>query len=468
MVIVAYMTSDERPRLWSNRRYLLWLVSDTSKGLGTTLFSFAIPLIALFVTDDPAQAGVIGGVGMAARIITTLVGGVLADRHDRVLMMFLGSLIAMSIGGALATLALGDALSFVTLLLLEVALCVRSGLFEPASESALKQIVPDETMGRAQAANQGRDAALQLAGGPLGGLLLAAGAWAIGAVMTAAYGFAALTAWMLARGTRPAPGARGLGERTVASGFEIDVQPGATSGVDSDEDVAIAVVAEEAPRRGMLREIREGFRWLFSRPDLSSVLVVITIVNLGFNAASTSVIYALQQDGHSEVTIGVISAAIGGVMLVGALLAPTLVPRVKAGTLTILGLMIVTGGVFVMSIVDTPVGIAIVFGASVLLLPALNAAMMGYFMVATPSHLLGRANSAAGVLGMGAMPLAPLIAGFGLAWVGRGSTILCCGALCALAALLALSNRPLRSLPAEDGWREHAKQFEGSAEPSIV
>lgn len=466
------MTTDAPARLWSNRSYLLWLISDTSKGLGTALFSFAIPLVALFVTDDPAQAGIIGGIGMAVRIITTLVGGALADRHNRIVMMVVGSLIAILVGGAFTALALAEALTFVTLLLLEVALCVRSGLFEPASESALKQIVPDEAMGRAQAANQGRDAALQLASGPLGGVLLAAGAWVVGAVMTAAYAFAALTGWMLQRSTHGktdasrdgatagSAGASAGDAGSAASGFDIEVRAGAASAVSSDEDVAIATVAEDVPERGMLREIREGFRWLFSRPDLSGVLIVITIINLGFNAAVTTVIYSLQQHGYSAVTIGVISATIGAVMLVGALIAPMLVPRVKAGTLTVLGLMTTTAGAFVMSVVDTPVGIAIVFGAAVFLLPALNAGMMGYFMVATPSHLLGRANSAAGVLGMGAMPLAPLIAGFGLAWAGRTPTIVFCGVLCAIAALLALFNRPLRSLPAEAGWSAHAKQFE--------
>ncbi|EED6225561.1 MFS transporter, partial [Salmonella enterica subsp. enterica serovar Haifa] len=103
--------------------------------------------------------------------------------------------------------------------------------------------------------------------------------------------------------------------------------------------------------------------------------------------------------------------------------------------------------------------IAIVLGASVLPLPALNAAMMGYFMVATPTRLLGRANSALGVLAMGAMPFAPLIAGFGLAGLGREGTILICAALCLIAAGLALGNRALRGLPVEARWAAHADRF---------
>ena len=56
-------TVTEPHRLWRNTRYLTWLVSDTSKGLAASLFGFAIPLLALIVTNDPAQAGIIGRAG---------------------------------------------------------------------------------------------------------------------------------------------------------------------------------------------------------------------------------------------------------------------------------------------------------------------------------------------------------------------------------------------------------------------
>ncbi|WP_243228687.1 MFS transporter [Microbacterium sp. CIAB417] len=491
------MTTTTTPAsLWSNTRYVLWLVSDTSKGLATALVGFAIPLITLAVTNDPAQAGIVGGVGMVVRLITTLYGGVLADRHGRIALMLVGAGVATILAAGFTLLSVGDALTFGTILVIEVLLMIRAGLFEPASESALKEIVPDETMGRAQAANQGRDAALQLASGPLGGLLLGVGAWLVGVVMTLGYVLAGATAWMLRRSARRA----GIRDRPSDAAADRDALlegaavPGATlphGGVDAVEAAAVLegsvpdgvsaagrVVSEQAepatavpgtaaasastapPKANAWNEIRTGFAWLFSRPDLSGVLLIITIVNLGFNAAITTVIYGLQQAGYSELTIGTLSAILGAVMLAGALVAPMLVPRVKAGTLTIVGLAAVTIGAAVVSIVENPWWMAAVLGASVFLLPALNASMMGYFMVATPTELLGRANSAAGVLGMGAMPLAPLIAGFGLTLVGRTNTILFAAALCAVSVVLAVTNRWLRALPAESGWAAHAKQFE--------
>ncbi|GGD68801.1 MFS transporter [Microbacterium murale] len=429
------MTTAIAHRLTRNVRYITWLISDTAKGLASALFGFAIPLIALFVTNDPAQAGIISAVGMTIRTITTVFGGVLADRHSRIVMMIIGSAAGVVLAGAFTALALTDAFTFVTLLVIDVALAARAGFFDIAGESALKEIVPDDAMGRAQAANQGRDAVLQLAGGPLGGVLLAAGAWLIGAAMAVCHVIAMATAWMLRRSA-----------------------PSDADGAASEVGLAAAAVAIGRPNA--LREIAEGFRWLISRPDLRGVLFVATIVNLGFSTAMTTVIYALQQAGHSTITIGLLATGAGVAMLVGALIAPLLVSRVRASVVIIGGLGVATLGVFGMIPAHEPLALVVVLAVTVFFVPAVNAALMGYFMVATPTELLGRANSASAVLGMGAMPLAPLIAGFGLAAIGRENTLVTASVLCAISVLLAVANRGLRALPVEAGWSAHARRFE--------
>ncbi|MGP6169672.1 MFS transporter [Microbacterium sp. A204] len=431
-------TAAPAHRLTRNSRYITWLISDTAKGLASALFGFAIPLIALFVTNDPAQAGIISAVGMTIRTVTTVFGGVLADRHRRIAMMVTGSVVGALLSIAFTVLALVDALTFVTLLIAEVLLAARAGLFDIAGESAIKEVVPDDAMGRAQAANQGRDAVLQLAGGPLGGVLLAAGAWLIGAAMAVCHVIAAATAWMLQRSPRTS-----LTEEADAAA----------------SDIGLSAAAVAVGKPNALREVREGFAWLFSRPDLRGVLFVATIVNLGFSTALTTVIYALQQQGHSPVTIGLLATGAGIAMLIGALFAPLLVSRVRAGTIIIGGLLVSTVGIFGLIPVHAPIWLAVVLGGVVLFIPAVNAALMGYFMVATPSPMLGRANSAAAVLGMGAMPLAPLVAGVGLSFIGREATLIVGAALCAVSVILAVSTRPLRALPPESAWTAHAAQF---------
>lgn len=427
--------------LWRNLQYVSWLVSDTSKGLASTLFGFAIPLIALMVTNDPAQAGIIGGVGAAVRVSLTLFGGVLADRHRRITLMVLGASVGVVLSIGFTALALGDALTFSTLLVLDVLLAARTGLFDTAGESALKDLVSADTMGRAQAANQARDAALQLAGGPIGGALLVVGGWLVGAVMAACHLISAVAAAVI-------PRLRGAD--AVATSEIVDA-------TEADADVASTA---SVTKPNALHEIREGFAWLFSRPDLRGVLLILTIINLGINTVMTTIVYALQQDGQSPAVIGWISAGMGATMLLGALLATPLVSRIGTGKLMMLGLTALTLGAAATILTRDPWGIVLVMAVPGLLLAPLNAGMGGYFMVATPSELMGRASSASGVFAMGAMPLAPLIAGFGLSFVGRTGTIMIGVALCVVATTMAIANRPLRSLPAEAGWGEHAKQFE--------
>ncbi|MGO2746598.1 MFS transporter [Microbacterium sp.] len=463
-----------------NGRYITWLISDTAKGLASALFGFAIPLIALFVTNDPAQAGVISAIGMGIRTLTTVYGGVLADRHRRIAMMVTGSVVGFMLAAGFTVLALADALTFGTLLIAEILLAARTGLFDVAGESAIKEIVPDDAMGRAQAANQGRDAVLQLAGGPLGGALLAAGAWLIGAAMAVCQLIAAATAWMLQRSVAasgPAastPAAsengddlarrRGVGPEHAADTPDDLSFPTerADAGHDAEaaaSDTGLLAAAITIAKPNALREVRTGFAWLFSRPDLRGVLFVATIINLGFSIALTTVIYALQQQGQTPLTIGLLSTGAGVAMLIGAVLAPFLVSRVRAGTIIIGGLLVSTLGIFGMIPVHEPLLLAIVLGVIVFFIPAVNAALMGYFMVATPTEMLGRANSASAVLGMGAMPLAPLVAGIGLSFIGREATLLIGAALCAISVLLAVSTAALRALPSESGWTAHAAQF---------
>lgn len=410
------MHITRKSRVWT-AGYSTWLVSDTAFELSGALAGFAIPLLALMVTDDPILAGVIGATGIAARVLASLVGGVLADRHSRVRLMVLGAAVGLVLA-VLFTWAAMTSLGFAVLLVLNIAMALRNGLFGTATQAALKDLVASDALGRAQASNQGRDALLGLAGAPLGGLLLGIGAPVVGLAMLVCQAVALATAAVLPRWARPH-------------------------------------VSEEGERR-FLGELATGFRWVFARADLRGALLVSTLVNLGFNAAISTVVYSMQQDGSSPAVIGLVSGGLGIGMLVGAAFAPLLVSRVRAGVLTILGLLVMCAATLALPLVTHPLGITVVMALSIVGAPALNAGLLGYFMVATPPNLIGRATGAVTVFASGAMPLAPLVAGLGLGLVGRTWTLVATAAICLAAAGLAASTRSLRELPAESGWVAHA------------
>lgn len=414
------MSTNPKAGVWRGG-YPLWLASDTAFELSSALIGFAIPLLALMVTDSPALAGIIGGVGIAVRVVCSLIGGVLADRHSRVALMLLGAIAGLGLALVFTALTLTQWLSFGTLLALNVAFAVRNGLFDAPTQAALKDVVAETAMGRAQAANQGRDALIGLGGAPLGGVLLGLGASVIGAFVVLCQSIAIATAFLL-RGRVPAHSPQA---REASASF--------------------------------WGELREGFSWVFSRPDLRGALVVSTLINLGFNAALTTVIYSMQQSGETPATIGLVSGGLGVGMLAGAAIAPALVARVPAGWLGIGGLTLVTLATALLPLVTGPLTIAVVLAIGIAGAPALNAGFLGYFMVATPSRLIGRATSALTVFAAGAMPLAPLVAGFGLSLAGRGATLLLAAAITAAALLLAVFTPSLRRIPAEAGWVAHAE-----------
>lgn len=436
------IAEEPRVRLWRVPLYPTWFISDTAKELADALMYFAVPLIALIVTDSPIQAGIIGAVGAIIGIVLILGGGVLADRHDRPRLMLLGAVIGIALTGGFALLDLADALTFTGLLALSALLAARNGLFDVAGEAALKDVVPDAAMGRAQASNQGRGAVIGLVGGPLGGILLAVGGWLVALVAAACHLVGAVTAWMLRRAR-------------IRRGSESSAQATPNGGSASDATSASPTSGSTA-----LTEIREGFVWLLARADLRGVMWIALIVNLGFNAAVTTIIYSLQQAGHSTVVIGLMSAAIGVFMLAGALIAPLLITRIGGGIIVSASLTISMLGTAALPFVESVPGVLAVVGGSLLLVPALNSALLGYFMVAVPTAIIGRANSAVRVLTQAALPLAPLIAGFGLAWLGRPGTLVFCATLTAIAVALAVGNKALRALPIESRWAEHAKQYE--------
>lgn len=411
---------DAKPaRLWTPG-YLYWLVSDTGFELSTALVGFAIPLLALMITDDPVLAGVMGATGLLARVLASLAGGVLADRHSRVSLMLIGAAIGLGLAALFTALSLAGWLGFTALLVLNLGFAIRNGLFGAADQAVLKDVVDEGALGRAQASNQGRDAVLSLAGAPLGGLLLGVATSVLGAAMMACQLVAAASA-------------ASLRHRMPTNSAE-----------------------ERVERRHFLTELREGFSWVFSRSDLRGTLIVSTLINLGFSAAVTTIVYSLQQTGATPATIGLVTGGMGLGMLAGAALAPLLVPRVPAGWLGIVGILAVGAGMLLLPAIEQPVAVTVVMAACMLGVPALNAALLGYFMVATPRELIGRASSALMVCATAAMPLAPLIAGFGLTWIGRAGTLIVAAAICLGAALLALLTPGLRRIPAERGWAAHA------------
>lgn len=410
--------------------YLVWLASDTAKDLSRALYGFALPLLALMLTNDPSKAGLLGAMTMVVILISTLYGGVVADRSSRIRLMIIGSCIGLIIAVIFLAMTVTWDLAFWMLALVSAGFALRNGIFGVAAESALKDVVPAKLMGQAQAANQGRDAAIGLVAGPIGGLLLSVGAALTAAVLVLLNVTAAASALVLGRLWK-----RGEHHRE-----------------DRPSD-------KTAASSSALSEAIIGLKLAWKRTDLRSAILSATIVNVGMNAFISTTVYSLQQEGYTTLEIGGLSFTMGLSLLLGSVLASRLVTRIAGGTLILSGVVLVAGGAVAMVMTNSLISVMVVSAVAVALLPSVNAALMGYFIVSTPSEYMGRALAAASVLSMGALPLAPLIAGFGLSHLGRTGTLLICAGLCVAVAVVATSSKAIRSIPSEDEWEEYAAQY---------
>ncbi|AXH96308.1 MFS transporter [Ornithinimicrobium avium] len=395
-----------------SRTYWVWLVGDTGQALGSSIQFFLVPLIVVLVTGSTAAAGTIAALGLGGRIATTLVGGVLADRHDLRRMMVLSGVMAAVVMVAMLV-ATRLELGIVVLAALNLLAGVRAGLLGGASDAALKQVVRPDLLPAASAANQARDAAVSMGAPPLGGVLLGIGAVPALAATAAAYLVSAVGALALRGDFRPAP------------------------------------VADPGPVRA---EVSAGLRWLWARPELRRIMAVALLLNLGLNAAIATLLYHLATTGEDPARIGLVSTALGLGMLLGATVAGPLVQRLPSGLVATVGLSMAGLSMLALPFVPGFWPTLAVLTVSVLGAPAANAAVFSYLMHQTPRSVVGRVLSAVELVGAGATPLAPVLAGWGLATLGLRPTLLVCAVICLLAVVAVASSRALRTLPRPDAW----------------
>lgn len=399
------------------------------------MYSFTLPLILLAVTGSPAQAGLLATLGLVARASVTLIGGAVVDRTDRARLMLIGGLC-----GALftATLALASATGSLTATLLCVAhvlMELRSGFFGSTTNAALKDIVHPKQLGRAMAANQGRDSVLMLGSAPLAGVLLGLGASCALLLISALQLLAALTGFALGTPLRAAERATQERRDGVRAGITQPVKHG----------------------------VRAGMKWCFSRPQLRSLLILITLINVGTNGLMTALTYGLQQRAEAPWVIGLVSTFMGLGMLAGSLIATPVMGKFRTGPLTCTCLSILGTAMVLMSLNTNLYWLGIMLFLAYFSVPALNAGVGGYFMAVIPQELAGRANSLITFMALAAMPLAPLLTGFGLQWVGMGQTLLFFGSLVAVSALAAWLSPHVRGIPHPDRWVEDSLQLQESA-----
>jgi MFS family permease len=346
--------------------------------------------------------------------LVALPAGLAADRWNRRLLMIAADIVRALAMGALGTTILLDRVAFWEVVVVAFVQGSASTLFIGARPGALRAVVPAHQLPAATATETGRQAAVLVAGPPLGGVLFGLARALPFLVDTLSYAFSTLSL---------------LAMRTP---FQQEREPHVES---------------------LRSRLAEGFHFIWSQPFLRTCALLFGLANFLGTGLPFALVVIGKQQGFSSGEVGALVAIFGGCLLLGSFLSP-LVRRllpVRAVLLLELwtwvgcALFLIWPNVYVLTACLLPSALAI---------PSTDSVVHGYRIAMTPDRLLGRAESVRSTISVLIVPLGPLIAGVLLGSASARATIaVFAGAALALAVWGTLSPS-IRTAPSLDDLQE--------------
>ncbi|MEV7186730.1 MFS transporter [Kitasatospora sp. NPDC093102] len=392
-----------------NRDFRLLWTGGLLASLGSQLASIALPLLVLRETGSAARAGAIGTVSVGALLLTTLPGGVLADRIERRRLMRICDIFSLLAVSALVVAVLRGHTPLPLVLLVAAAGALIAGVYGPAAGALLRAVVPTGQAREASSRMQARGAAARLAG-PLGG--------------------GALFAWhpvlpFLAEGV-------GLLLSTICVALiRTRSRPATASGP----------VFSRA-------ELTAGLAFIWRRPYLRTLLLIFGLgMNFAFSALMFATLAVASDGGRSGLGGGTVVSCTAAGTLAGALLAPRLGARARDGSLVALACWAcaLTAGVLVLTRV--PLVIGLLCAVCMCLSTVASIGFVSGMLVAAPPDRIGRVQSAAGFLSTLIQPFGPLVGGILLGSLGGTRTFAVLALAIALCAAVVTWAPPVRRGP---------------------
>jgi MFS family permease len=264
------------PRMGSGFRWLL--SSSWVSNLGDGIALAAGPLLVASQTGDPLLVALAGLLQRLPWLLFGLYAGVIADRHDRRLIVVVVNIARALVLGVLALSIVTDVVGVAIVLAAMFLLGTAETFADITTGTLLPMVVDARDLGVANARiNVGLITLNQLVGPPLGAFLFAAGmVWpSIAQAITCAGG-----AVLMSR-------------------------------------ITLGVVERAGAPSHVRAEIVEGVRWLWQHPPIRTLTLTVVFFNVTFGAAiSVLVLYAERRLDAGAVAYGLLAtaSAIGGVI----------------------------------------------------------------------------------------------------------------------------------------------------------
>lgn len=345
--------------------------------LADGVMKMALPFLAAHLTDSPAQVTAVSLTLTLPWLLVALHIGVLVDRFDRRLLLWVANGMRLAAMGWLTAAALGSGVALPQLFAAGAILGVADVLASTSAAALVPAAVPEAARQRANAWMLGAETVgFEFAGPFIGGLLLAAGTGlALGAIGTA-YAVAALVLLLLVgrfRAAGPAPGA-------------------APASVSS--------------------RIAEGLRFIWHDRVLRTLMLIVAVLNATWGAwLALLPLYAKEAMALSPQEYGIALSALGIGGLTGALTVTT-VNRLLGARWTMFADLVATVAMVALPALTTSiyaVAVGAFLGGMGGILWTVNARTITQRLV--PDEMLGRFNATFRFFGFGALPVGAGVVG---------------------------------------------------------
>ena len=387
------------PRSLRHRNYTLLWSGQTVSVLGDGIYTIAIAVEALHISDHPTTLAYAEAARVAPNAILLLLAGALVDRLPRRLVILVADLLRGVAVAAIAVLAAENALNVTELVLLSAAVGVGDAFFYPAYRAVMPELLPAGLLVQGNAFNSAsQTVGLSFVGPAVGGVLVALGGTPIALTVDAAT-FAVSTLCLLLMTHIPAPAPSG---RSVAA------------------------------------DVGEGLRWTIRQRWLWFGILAVGVSNFaGFSPTAVTFPLLIRNVLHQgPAAYGVTFAAAGAGGLVAAIVAARLgSPRRRMSMIwaawAVASFALAGVGaapdVFVAAACAAVTYYGIVYG---------NLLWGALMQAEVPAAMLGRASSVDWLFSTCLSPLGVLFAGVLAAPLGTRKTILFGAALSAASCLV--------------------------------
>jgi MFS family permease len=367
------------------RRFYLLFSAYTISDAGTSMYTLTLPLLVLHLTGSALQTAALYALQYVPFLLTSLPGGVLADRFDRKKLLVVGDLTAGMLAIIPAVLVSSGVTALLPIYLAAFLLACVEPIYYPAFQSILPTVVPDEGLARGNSMLQSSDNILSLLGPVLAG------------TMVSVFGYEAAIY---------VNAASFVGSALIIS--VIRTKKSQTAPLDS-----ISFPSPASQRPGFTRELRDGLRYIAKENrTLLAGSLLFTGTNFGIWLIQGNLVYYLTYYLKLPATlVGVVYAAQGIGALAGAALAPAVIRWLGNGRAIVLST--ITAGLLtlLLFVFRNPIGISIVF-AAVYACGSVN--VVSWFTLRQriiPKELMGRIVAITRMVAYASIPAAALVAG---------------------------------------------------------